>query len=131
MAGARSLPTKHVLLYHRPNPHRPGPHELALQTPPNLTELANPLTPSAYHLIHSFILYPKIYITYRIKSEKKENVKLFLKNLYFSPNLWISKDNIDKFLMAEFQLKPLKKKRSLIQSMKPIWAERDWERISS
>jgi hypothetical protein len=103
MAGARSLPTKHVLLYHRPNPHRPGPHELALQTPPNLTELANPLTPSAYHLIHSFILYPKIYITYRIKSEKKENVKLFLKNLYFSPNPWISKDNIDKFLMAEFQ----------------------------
>jgi hypothetical protein len=62
------------------------------------------LTPSADHLIHSFILYPKIYITYRIKTEKKENVKLFFENLDFSPKLWILKDIIDQFLMAEFQI---------------------------
>ena len=69
---------------------------------PNPTELANPLTPST-HFIHSLILYPKIYFTYRIKALKKEDVKLFFENLDFPLNALILKDIINLFLMAEFQ----------------------------
>jgi len=52
MTGTRSLSAKHVLLHHGTYAHGARPHELTLQTPPHLTELINPLTPST-HLIHA------------------------------------------------------------------------------
>jgi hypothetical protein len=69
--------------------------------PPNLAELADPLTPSADYLIH--FLYPKLYYTYRIKPPKKENVKFFFQKPRFPPNGLILKGIIAQFLMAEFQ----------------------------
>ncbi|OGP87047.1 MAG: hypothetical protein A2156_09170 [Deltaproteobacteria bacterium RBG_16_48_10] len=70
-------------------------------------ELANPLTPSTDHLLHCFILFPKIFITYRLKPEKKRMSSFFFKNLHFSLNRSILKDIIGQFLMAEFQFKEL------------------------
>jgi hypothetical protein len=49
----------------------------------------------------------------------------FLKILYFPANLWISKDNIDNFLMAEFQLRSLKK--SDISEEIQLPAHRTWK----
>src|SRR5512139_3005142 len=75
MTGTSGLSAKHVLLHHGANAHVPGPHELTLQTPPNFTELINPLPPSA-HVVHvvSYILIILLHIGLH---HKKKSVSSF------------------------------------------------------